>query len=215
MNKPDFIIIPRQLIENSKLTPLDYIVYGIIYWFTKLKNEKCIASNHLIANLCNANAGSIQNSLNRLENEKCILRRFSDDTKKKRLEIIPLVVFSRVSSTNDTVSSTNDTQVSSTNDQKKNIYNKNNKEDLCAFCFDEFWKLYPNKVNKKKAHNKFSQLSHETHLVILGDLPKRITSEEWTKECGRFVPHPTTYLNGARWEDEIKARTSRVINFNE
>jgi len=29
-------------------------------------------------------------------------------------------------------------------------------------------------------------------------------TEVWTKEGGKFIPHPATWINGRRWEDEIK-----------
>ena len=30
-------------------------------------------------------------------------------------------------------------------------------------------------------------------------------SEQWLKEKGRFVPNPSTWLNGERWEDSIES----------
>ncbi len=29
--------------------------------------------------------------------------------------------------------------------------------------------------------------------------------EQWAKDGGRFIPHPATWLNQARWEDEASA----------
>ncbi len=28
-------------------------------------------------------------------------------------------------------------------------------------------------------------------------------SEQWTKDNGRFIPNPATWLNQGRWEDEL------------
>ena len=28
-------------------------------------------------------------------------------------------------------------------------------------------------------------------------------SKEWKKENGKYIPHPTTWLNQKRWEDEL------------
>lgn len=105
---PDFILIPCQLLKDKKLTPLDRIAYGYIYWCVKLKNEKCTAGNQTLANLCGVSPGSLQNSLTRLERQGYIKRKFADEKHRKRSEIIPLVIFAKVSSDNDTVSSTND-----------------------------------------------------------------------------------------------------------
>lgn len=86
--------------------------------------------------------------------------------------------------------------------------------NTCADCFKKFWELYPNKKNKQKAELKFNNLSHEIHETILKDLEERIKSIDWLKDSGQFVPHPTTYLNGARWEDEIKTAAPREIIIN-
>lgn len=72
-----------------------------------------------------------------------------------------------------------------------------------TILFDEFWKLYPNKAEKKKSEAKWNALPIETQRIILEDLPKRKLGEKWSKDGGRFVEMPTTYLNGERWNDEI------------
>lgn len=139
---PDFIIIPYPLLEDEEITLIDERLYGIIYWFTKLKNEKCTASNPTLADLVKTTSTTIQNSLTKLETKGYIVRKFKDAARRHRSEIIPLVVFHKVSPTDDTrnlvsptddrVSPTSDTKrllVSPTDDQKKNIYNKNRKEE--------------------------------------------------------------------------------------
>lgn len=93
---PDFIIIPYQVAFDPKLDPLDRILYGIIYWLTCLKNEKCFASNKTLAQLCKTTTGSIQNSLTRLEKQKYIKRIYADEQKKIREEIIPLITYRQV-----------------------------------------------------------------------------------------------------------------------
>jgi hypothetical protein len=102
---PDFIQIPCQLLADKKLQPLDRIVYGFIYWFAKLKNEKCTAGNETLANLCGVKAQSIKNSLVRLEKTAYIERIFFDEKRRKRSEIIPLITFGRVYSNKYSVAS--------------------------------------------------------------------------------------------------------------
>ena len=39
-------------------------------------------------------------------------------------------------------------------------------------------------------------------------------TKQWQENAGRFVPHPTTWLNQERWEDEIsesEIKSSSVI----
>lgn len=71
--------------------------------------------------------------------------------------------------------------------------------------FDKFWEIYPKKVKKKKAKEKFIKVCKDkmTFDKIIVGLNKHLKSKDWTKEEGQFVPHPTTWLNNERWEDEI------------
>ncbi|KXU52172.1 hypothetical protein HMPREF3037_00371 [Candidatus Stoquefichus sp. KLE1796] len=71
--------------------------------------------------------------------------------------------------------------------------------------FDAFWKLYPRKVNKKKAKDKFLKVckDEKTFNAIMRGLKKQMKSVEWQNDGGKYIPHPTTWLNGERWLDEI------------
>ena len=39
--------------------------------------------------------------------------------------------------------------------------------------------------------------------VLLEALEKQKKSAQWVKDGGVFIPHPATWLNGKRWEDEL------------
>jgi len=95
--KPDFVIVPYELIENKNLRPLDRILYGVIYYFEKMKEGKCIASNSTLAQYCNADKTSMNGALTRLERERYIFRIYKDKEKKIRDEIKTLVQFRQVS----------------------------------------------------------------------------------------------------------------------
>ena len=34
-------------------------------------------------------------------------------------------------------------------------------------------------------------------------------TDDWTKDGGKFVPLPATYIRGKRWEDELPKATAR------
>jgi len=40
--------------------------------------------------------------------------------------------------------------------------------------------------------------------TIMSALRKQKNTEQWLKDNGKFIPHPTTWLNQARWEDEVE-----------
>ena len=71
--------------------------------------------------------------------------------------------------------------------------------------FDRFWAAYPRKVGKPKAQTAFARLR-----VTERELDRMIAAIEcqskiyrWGKENWKFIPHPATWLNQRRWEDEI------------
>ena len=38
---------------------------------------------------------------------------------------------------------------------------------------------------------------------LLNALERQKQSPAWKKDGGQYIPHPATWLNGHRWEDEI------------
>jgi hypothetical protein len=73
--------------------------------------------------------------------------------------------------------------------------------------FVEFWKAYPRKTNKEFAEKVFAKLKVDEAL-----LAKMITAiyvqnkSVWKDKEQQYIPHPSTWLNGKRWEDEIVAK---------
>jgi hypothetical protein len=70
--------------------------------------------------------------------------------------------------------------------------------------FESFWKIYPRKIGKGAALRAWSKLKEpKSTLALISDsLEWQIKSEQWTRDGGQFIPHPATYLNQRRWEDE-------------
>lgn len=74
-------------------------------------------------------------------------------------------------------------------------------------CFDRFWAAYPRKVGKEKARRAFEKLHPgEADLQqMLAELERQRKVYHWGKENWKFIPHPATWLNQRRWEDETIA----------
>ncbi|WP_122242244.1 YdaU family protein [Pseudomonas syringae] len=72
--------------------------------------------------------------------------------------------------------------------------------------FPKFWKLYPNKKGKTAAEKAWKKLkvTDDLFTLIAQGLAKQCASLAWTKDGGQFIPHPSTWLNGKRWEDEVQ-----------
>lgn len=72
-------------------------------------------------------------------------------------------------------------------------------------AFNEFWKAYPKKRDKKKSHIKFLSVckNEQVYKSIMDGLGKQVASADWLKNNGQYIPYPTTWLNGERWNDEV------------
>lgn len=75
-------------------------------------------------------------------------------------------------------------------------------QDMAAFWV--FWKVFPRKDIVGAALREWKKLQPdiETFEKILADVRKRVTSYDWTKNDGRYIPYAHTYLAGLRWLDE-------------
>lgn len=92
-----------------------------------------------------------------------------------------------------------------------------NKEDMCnklhdEYWFEKFWNEYPNKKDKKKAQEKFNKMNVEKRKLAIEWISKLRNSEQWRKW---FIPMPTTYLNGERWEDEVDNKMNATDDYKE
>src|SRR3990167_9771089 len=74
--------------------------------------------------------------------------------------------------------------------------------------FLKFWAHYPRPVGKGLAYRAWlkaaASVGGEQALVeaVKGPLGEACVSEQWVKDNGQFIPHPATWLNQRRWEDE-------------
>ena len=79
--------------------------------------------------------------------------------------------------------------------------------DMDGFAL--FWQEYPRKAAKAAALKAWQKLNPSPELVerIIAHVRDHKRSPDWIKDGGQFVPHPATFLNGRRWEDDIPPDT--------
>jgi hypothetical protein len=70
-------------------------------------------------------------------------------------------------------------------------------------AFDAFWKAYPRKVAKAAAIKAWKKINPVWLPQILEALERQRQSPQWLKDGGQYIPHPATWLNQRRWEDEL------------
>jgi hypothetical protein len=78
------------------------------------------------------------------------------------------------------------------------------KKDGLKKGFEKFWAIYPKKKSKGQAENTFSKINPDEQLlaIMIAKIEQATKSEDWIKEKGKYIPHPSTWLNAKGWEDE-------------
>lgn len=79
--------------------------------------------------------------------------------------------------------------------------------------FQMFWEAYPRKVAKVVAEDAFHKtvasdkdpVGLVNRMIAALEVQKKYWN--WVKDDGRFIPHPTTWLNQRRWEDVVTSQS--------
>ena len=90
-----------------------------------------------------------------------------------------------------------DIDIENINTLAQNRYDVSNK-------FNTFWSAYPKKVGKEKCLNWFK--IHKPNDELLQKMLTTIEAYKKTKQwsVAQYIPHPYTWLNQGRWDDEIE-----------
>lgn len=77
--------------------------------------------------------------------------------------------------------------------------------------FEQFWKVYPEKIAKGKAYEVWQLLEENTKSECLTAIQNQVQNRHFYKDWLRkdSAPHPTTWLNQKRWEDVVTAKTPK------
>ena len=77
------------------------------------------------------------------------------------------------------------------------------KEEKNESIFESFWKVYPRKVGKEKCRNWFK--SHKPNEELVQKMIEAVEIQKKSKQWSdpQYIPHPYTWLNQGRWEDEL------------
>ncbi len=113
------------------------------------------------------------------------------------------------------VETTQETDVSTPEKPHSKVKESKVKEIKYTPDFLEFYETYPNKVDRADAFKAWKKLDPQNGLreTILSAIQNQSRYKKYLKDKGEFCPewpHPSTWLNKRRWEDEIpKVEESR------
>ena len=76
-------------------------------------------------------------------------------------------------------------------------------------AFDKFWAVYPRHTAKQDAKKAFVKVSPDDSLLntMLTAIQRQKQTDQWSDP--RYIPHPATWINGRRWEDEPQRATMK------
>lgn len=93
------------------------------------------------------------------------------------------------------------------------------KKEETRLRFERFWQAYPKRKGKDAAWRAWQRRDPDDALTdtMVDSVRHQCRDPDWLKDGGKFIPHPATWLNQARWEDEpvdiptLSESTLRVV----
>lgn len=80
-----------------------------------------------------------------------------------------------------------------------------NDSDIINISFDKFYASYPRKIGKEAARKSFSKIKESEYETIIRSVAEFSQFHENRGTEKQYIPHPATWLNGRRWEDDLSA----------
>ena len=193
----------------------------VLYWIADHHNSEtgdCFPSINRLATLCEMSRRSVETHITALEDQG-LLKRISQyrDTGGKTANSYLLELTGTLENSDDAQNlrmvcekaAHGDTQnLRMNNLVRRNLGNNNNiymnTTHKTITEFDQWWDTYPRKVEKYKAATLFPKIRLEVEFDTLIKATKKYAEAVKDKEK-KFIPHPTTWLNGRRWNDPVEA----------
>ena len=209
-----YAIIPANVRYDKDLKANEKLLYGEITCLTQA-NGKCFASNDYFAKLYNVSKTSISKWISNLVKKGYLKSQIVYKTGTKQIDNRYLTIV------NDPIEEKLNTPIeeklkdNSTSINNTSIIEKINKKEI-EDDFLIFWKAYPKRIDKTRALKAFTKAYKEIPPLneLLEIIEKNKRSKKWSNDGGEFIPHPTTWLNGKRWEDEVNIEI-RSVSSNE
>jgi hypothetical protein len=81
--------------------------------------------------------------------------------------------------------------------------------------FDDFWSAYPRKTAKTEAAKSWLSLDPDeaTLISIMNALKRFKRSDDWTRDGGKYIPYPATWINQQRWQDDLSKASLGEFDF--
>lgn len=217
-----YAVIPAEVRYDAELPPNAKLLYGEIS--ALLSDEGyCYASNQYFADLFQLTTRTVSDLVAKLQDRGhiSVVIRHNDKGKVVRREIRCTVSLRHAQPVeeifhtprknlpggieeNFQYTNTSNTNLNIPRDAQVAVSGGNEQGQATApEPFDQFWSAYPLKKSKKDARKAFAKVKAPLD-TLLAALERQKKTPDWTKDGGRYIPYASTWLNGERWEDEVK-----------
>ena len=230
----NYVTIQGFMINELNLKGNELLIYAIIYGFTQLDTQEFKGSLQYLADWCNSTKQGVIKALKSLIEKGLIKKQEMIFNNVKFVSYYAtkfngiqqsLTGYSTKFNGGIKQSLTGGIQQSLPNNININNIDNNINNNIPSNPykgkseydekFEKFWKAYPRKENKKNSYKIFSKLNIDDEILkkILDNIDYNTRyNEQWGNP--RFIPMPSTYLNGRRWEDELDNNNYSSSNDN-
>lgn len=207
-----FSVVPIEAFTDKRLTLEQLRVLGVLYSFKNKESNTVFPSRDAIAERCGMHKANISMATSGLEKLGWVSKEGKGGHSRATrytLHIPETVAQSATVAGQTTVAQSATGGVA---DQATRLpvaesatRKEQSSEQTTYGQFDDFWNQYPKKVSKAEAEKAWRKLKPKGQLLVdlMAGLDRQKVSRDWQKENGQFIPHPATWLNKRRWEDEI------------
>lgn len=194
------------MVNELKLKGVELNLFAIIYGFSQDEESEFTGNRQYLADFIGVTRPTIDKALSNLIERQLII---------KTTKTLNGVIFNsyRVNFTGCKESLQGGCKISlqgdndTTNNERIDyLDNKisDNKEERVKALFEEFWKTYPRKVDKKGSYKAFKNIPNIVNVAssIIADVETKKYSKQWMEP--QYIPHPTTYLHQERWLEKTE-----------
>lgn len=182
----------------------------VLYWIADHHNEatgKCFPSHKRLAQLCEMTDRSIRTHIEFLINAGLITKHdnYRDNGSQTSNSYELHLMDTETPRKNIPTPLENISDPPQKNLLTLNLGNNNlvNEQVNIELHFDRFYQMYPRKVGKGAAKKAFFLALKKSSAQKIID-----AALEYNKACAgkdkKFIPHPSTWLNQERWDDEVE-----------
>lgn len=168
----------------------------------KLNAGQFICGRKSLSKETGINESKIERILKCFENEQQI-----EQQTNSKFRIISIVNWNEYQTTEQQIEqpvnserTTGEQLVNTNNKEKKDKKDKNK----YTSAFLSFYSAYPKHIGREPAWQAWKKLNGTCPdvQIIIAKIEEMKKSDDWLKDNGKFIPHPATWLNQKRWEDE-------------